>query len=233
MHLVLIPGFMADASLWDDVVPALAALGPILHSDVSRAATIAGMAQHFLAETPAQFALIGFSMGGYVARDIARVAPERVQALVLVAISARADTPEQVQRKAAAVRIMDPKRFTGLSRPGVLSSLHPDREGNEAMIERVRAMSERVGGQVFKRHASQVRDSDLQQLAVIQCPTLIIAGDQDTLRSMEEARELRDGIGGSTLTIIEGSGHMILMEQPEALAAAIVPWLREHVQSLN
>ena len=158
MHTVLIPGFMADASLWDDVAPALSALGPISHGDVSRAATIGEMAAHVLAEAPERFALIGFSMGGYVAREIARTAPEQVQALVLVATSARADTPEQIRRKAAAVRMMDPKRFKGLSRPGVLSSLHPDRASDETMIERVRAMSERVGSEVFRRHASQDRE---------------------------------------------------------------------------
>ena len=85
MHTVLIPGFMADASLWDDVAPALSALGPIVHADVSRAATIAEMARHVLAKAPEQFALIGFSMGGYVALEIARAARDRVQALGLVA----------------------------------------------------------------------------------------------------------------------------------------------------
>lgn len=232
MHIVLIPGFMADASLWDDMAPALSALGPITHGDVSRAKTIVEMARHVLAESPERFALIGFSMGGYVAREIARAAPERVQALVLVATSTRADTPEQSRRKAAAVRMMDQKRFKGLSRPGVLSSLHPDRASDAAMIERVRAMSERVGGEVFRRHASQKRDSDQHQLAAIHCPTLIVAADYDALRSLEEAQELHNGIRGSALTVIEGSGHMIPMERPEALVAAIVPWLQETVRPM-
>lgn len=202
-------------------------LGPVIHGDVSGAATIAEMARHVLTQAPEQFALVGFSMGGYVAREIARVAPESVQALVLVATSARADTPEQKRRKAAAVRMMNPARFTGLSRPGVLTSLHPHRASDEDMIERVRAMSERVGGEVFRRHALQARESDQHQLSVIRCPTLIVAADSDALRSLEEAQELRDGIKGSTLTLIECSGHMIPMEQPKALAAAIVPWLHE------
>ena len=85
MNTVLIPGFMADASLWDDMASALGALGPLIHGDVSRAKTMAETARHVLAEAPEQFALLGFSMGGYIAREIARAAPERVQALVLVA----------------------------------------------------------------------------------------------------------------------------------------------------
>jgi pimeloyl-ACP methyl ester carboxylesterase len=230
MHTVLIPGFMADASLWDDVAPAIGKLGPIIHGDVSGAATIAEMARHVLTQAPEQFALVGFSMGGYVAQEIARVAPESVQALVLVASSARADTPEQKRRKAAAVRMMNPARFTGLSRPGILSSLHPDRASDEAIIERVRAMSERVGGEVFRRHASRDRQSDQHQLAAIRCPTLIVAADRDALRSLEESQELHDGISGSKLILIEESGHMVPMEQPEALAAAVIPCLRQMVR---
>ena len=98
------------------------------------------------------------------------------------------------------------------------------------MVERVRAMRQRVGGEVFRRHASQDRESDQHQLAAIRCLTLIVAADGDSLRSLEEARELRDRISGSKLTLIEGSGHMIPMERPDALAAAIVPWLYEAVR---
>ncbi|MCJ2067258.1 alpha/beta hydrolase [Methylobacterium sp. J-030] len=227
MHIVLIPGFMADASLWDGIVQDVGILGPLVYGDLSRATSIREMAQHVLDDAPEHFSLIGFSMGGYVAREIVRIAPERVTALVLVATSARADTVEQARRKASAVRLMDPTRFTGFSRSGVLSSLHPDRAGDEAMIERVRAMSERVGAEVFRRHASQDRPSDLHLLNSIQCPTLVIAADQDALRSIGEAQELRDGINGAKLIIIENSGHMIPIERPKALADAVVPWLRD------
>ena len=228
MDLVLIPGFMTDAALWDDVLPALRTLGPVAHGDTSGAATVDEMAGHVLDGAPERFALVGFSMGGYVAREIARRAPDRVRALVLVATSARADTPEQARRKAAAVRLTDPTRFMGFSRPGVLSSLHPDRAGDEALIERVRAMSERVGGAVFRRQAAQMREGDLDRLAAIRCPTLIVAADRDGLRSLAEAEELRDGIAGATLVVVAGSGHMIPYERPAALIEAGVPWLREH-----
>ncbi|AWN44917.1 alpha/beta hydrolase [Methylobacterium terrae] len=230
LPIVLIPGFMADATLWDDLLPDLQALGPIAHADLSRVASIGEMAHDVLAAAPARFAVVGFSMGGYVAREVARLAPERVQALVLVATSARADTPAQKRRKAFAVNTVNPAHFTGLSRGAVLSSLHPDRAGDAAMVERVRAMSERVGGEVFVRHATPERASDLEQLAAIQCPTLVIAADHDALRSQKEAHELREGIRGATLTLIEGSGHMIPIEQPAALAAVMVCWLREHAR---
>ena len=228
MQVLLIPGFMADASLWDDVVADFGDVGEVFHGDLSRSATIEGMARHVLASAPRRFAIVGFSMGGYVAREIARLAPDRVQALVLVATSARADTPAQTRRKAFAARNVDAERFRGLSRNGVLSSLHPDRAADEAMIERVRAMSERVGGTVFIRHALQERTGDLDRLTSIRCPTLIVAAERDGLRSLDESRELRDGIAGATMVVVEGTGHMIPIERPAELAAAVVPWLRSH-----
>jgi pimeloyl-ACP methyl ester carboxylesterase len=103
MTLVLLPGFMTDPDLWADMLPSLAPLGPILHGDLSRDATIDAMARRVAAEAPDRFTLIGFSMGGYVAREITRLAPERVRALVLIATSPRADTPGQARRKTAAV----------------------------------------------------------------------------------------------------------------------------------
>ena len=228
LSIVLIPGFMADHTLWDDVAPHLRTLGAVSYGDTTTGATIAEMAEHILASAPERFAVVGFSMGGYVAREIARMAPERVLALALVATSARGDTKEYARRKTAAAKAADPARFKGLSRSAVTRSLHPDRAGDDAKIGRIQGMARRLGGEVFVRQASEVRESDLDRLAAIRCPTLIVAADADALRSLEEARELRDGIAGARLTVIAGSGHMIPIEKPAELAAAIVPWLTEN-----
>ncbi|MBB3905571.1 alpha/beta fold hydrolase [Methylobacterium brachythecii] len=229
MNIVLIPGFMADDSLWDDMLPAMEAVGRITFGDTTRGSTISETAEHVVADAPARFVLVGFSMGGYIAREIARIAPERVEALVLVATSARADTHQQTRRKEVALKMMETRPFAGFSRPGILISLHPDRASDDTLIERVRAMSERVGIEVYRRQTSQFRESDLYRLEPIKCPTLIVAADRDALRSLEESEELHTGIAGSTMVVIERSGHMIPMERPDALAAAIFAWLREHV----
>jgi pimeloyl-ACP methyl ester carboxylesterase len=183
------------------------------------------MASRVAAEAPERFALVGFSMGGYVAREIARLAPERVQALVLIATSARADTRAQAARKAIAVAHVREQGFAGLSRGAIFQSVHPERAGDADLTGRIRRMGDRLGGPVFLRQAGQARASDLDRLGAIRCPTLVVAAAQDALRGLDEARELRDGIPGATLTVIGGSGHMLPLEAPDALAAAIVPWL--------
>ncbi|SFE56503.1 alpha/beta fold hydrolase [Methylobacterium sp. 13MFTsu3.1M2] len=226
MNLVLLPGFMTDADLWSDVVARLAEVGPITHGDLARDAAIADMARRVVAEAPPRFGLVGFSMGGYVARAVARLVPDRVEALVLVATSSRADTPAQARRKAAAVAHIRQQGYRGLSRSAILQSVHPDRAGDGALLSRIRQMGDRLGGEVFLRQAGQARESDGDRLGAIGCPTLVVAAAQDALRSLDEARELRDGIPGATLRVIDGSGHMLPLEGPDAMADAIVPWLR-------
>jgi pimeloyl-ACP methyl ester carboxylesterase len=224
MDLVLLPGFMTDNSLWDDVLPALERLGHVHFGDLTKDDSIAGMARRVLGAAPDSFVLIGFSMGGYVAREVVRTAPDRVEALVLAATSARADTPDQARRKAAASENVMRLGFEGLSRKAVVASLHPARASDNGLIERIRGMGDRLGGDVFLRQARQARASDLDRLDQIRCPTLIVAAAQDTLRSLEEARELHAGIPGSVLTVIEGSGHMLPVEEPVALMNAIAAW---------
>ncbi|MCJ2090208.1 alpha/beta hydrolase [Methylobacterium sp. E-005] len=226
MNLLLLPGFMTDRDLWSDLADALVQVGPITYGDPSRDATINAMADRAIAQAPDRFALVGFSMGGYVAREIARRMPDRVRALVLIATSARSDTPAQAQRKVAAVAHVRHRGFAGLSRGAILQSVHPARVGDAALLARIRAMGDRLGGAVFLRQAEQARESDLAHLDAIACPTLVVAAEQDALRSLDEARELQAGIPGATLTVIDGSGHMLPLEAPDALTAAIVPWLR-------
>ncbi len=224
MNIVLVPGYMLDDDLWTDVAEALAEVGSISHADLSRDATIEGMAQRLLEEAPEAFVLVGFSMGGYVAREVIRLAPTRVAGLILIATSSRGDTEIQAQRKATVARTPSSSKFGGLSRGAILSSLG-SAHANEPLIARVRAMSVRLGGDVFQRQSSLVRAGDADQLGAIGCPTLIIAAADDRLRSLEEAAELHAGIPGSALAVIPNSGHMIPLEVPTQLLEVILPWL--------
>ncbi|QOY95123.1 alpha/beta hydrolase [Massilia sp. UMI-21] len=225
MSILLIPGYMADDTLWDDVRPALARFGPIVHADLGHDASIEAMAARALADAPANFILVGFSMGGYVAREIARLAPERVRALVLIATSTRPDTPSLRQSRGTVGKAAASVSFSGLSKTAIAASLHPQQAGNAALIERVRAMGVRLGGEVFRRQSAIVRAGDRERLHAIRCPTLVVAAGQDRLRSREESEELHAGIPGAELAVIEDSGHMVPIEAPQALLALVLPWL--------
>lgn len=216
--LVLIPGYMLDETLWDEVLPLLAADHPIIQGSLREGGTVEEMARHVLDACPPRFVLAGFSMGGYIAREMARLAPQRVESLILIATSARRDSQATREQRAKAALATPPGPFRGLSKGAIVTSLHPALAGNAGLIARVRAMGERLGRDVFLRQ-SLLERGDLERLGEIACPTLVVAAAQDQLRSPDQAVELRDGIPGAVLEVVEDSGHLIPLEQPGALAA--------------
>ncbi len=224
--LVLIPGYMLDDALWDGMLPFLPPELPLHFASLARGDSIAAMAQAVLAECPPQFTLLGFSMGGYVAREVVRLAPQRVRALALVATSSRADTPALATQRGKAALATPFGPFRGLGRAAVAQSLRPDHAGNEALVAQVRAMGERLGREVFVRQSLIVREADTARLADIRCPTLVVAGAEDQLRSPDEARELAEGIPGARLVTVPRAGHLIPLEQPQALAGALAAILQ-------
>ena len=219
--LVLIPGYMLDDALWDGMLPFLPPELPLHFASLAEGDSIAAMAQAILSRCPPQFSLLGFSMGGYVAREIVRIAPDRVQSLALVATSSRADLPQQVEQRSKAARATPLGAFRGLGRAAIAQSLHPENAANETLVAQVRAMGERLGREVFVRQSLIVRDADTSRLSGIGCPTLVVAAAEDQLRTPQEARELADGIPGARLATVPNSGHLIPLEQPQALANAL------------
>lgn len=227
MTILLIPGFMLDADLWTDMGEGLQPFGPTILADLSQGASVTEMASLTLQRISGDFVVLGFSMGGYVAREIVRQAPERVKALILIATSARGDTEVQAKRKAALAAQPDTSGFRGLSTSAIATSLHPDNAARADLISRIQAMGQRLGGEVFRRQSLLDRQDERASLGSITCPTLVIAGDDDKLRSRAEARELHEGIPGSDFEVIEGTGHMIPLEAPERLVEVIAQWLND------
>lgn len=226
MSAVLISGYMADDTLWDDMAGTLASIGPLTIFNLNHGGSIEAIATNALLSSPPKFNLIGFSMGGYVAREMVRQAPDRVSALVLIATSSHADSQQRTTLKSTAVHAMSAASFRGLSRVAIAASLHPDHAADAGLIARVRDMGTRLGGEAFISQSKVRRNGDTDRLAEIVCPTLVVAAAQDQLRSVDEARELCAGIPNSQLKVIEKSGHMIPFEQPAALAGAIVDWIQ-------
>lgn len=211
LDILLIPGFMLDPDLWSDVRAALGRDGRVIDADTTQDLTIEAMADRAIQAMSASAIVIGFSMGGYVARSIAYRAPEKVKGLVLIATSPRAHAPSAVRAGMT---------FRRLGQAAIARSLHPDHR-TEAMMRRVEQMSERLGPEVFRRQSEMVRVDDSAMLSQIHCPALIVAAAQDELRSVAESEMLHDGIAGSIMQIVECSGHLIPMEQPDVLGGAL------------
>ena len=221
--LVLLPGFMLDETLWDEVVPLLQWQAPVHRLPLGPGTTTDEIARSIARAAPERFVLVGFSLGGYIARKVAELFPERVVALVLVASSLESDTAERAKAKQDAIRALDPSTFRGLSMGSIAQSLHPDRRSDRELVTRIREMGRRLGYEAMVVQSGLRRDGIAA--AELRCPTLVIGADQDALRSAQETRELANAIPGARLEVIDGSGHMLPLEQPEALVTTLQSWL--------
>lgn len=223
--LILFPGFMCDADLWSDVVPLLQPGWRVLNADMFSDSSIEAMAARVLDAAPERFVAVGFSMGGFVAREIALTAPERVEALALIATSALGTTPARAERNRERRARIAAAPFRGLSRSDLRRALHPSRRDDAALVERMLDMGARLGKEVLLRQLSAERVDGYGRLPEIRCPTLVVAAESDELRPRDETDRLAAGIPGARYEIVAGCGHMIPLEQPETLAALLNGWL--------
>ena len=132
--LVLVPGLLCDDRLWQHQAEHLADLADPIIADATRGASIPEMARAVLDAAPERFALAGLSMGGYVALEIMRDAPERVARLALLDTSARADIPEQTATRRELIELSQEGRFDEVPRKILPNVVHPDRLDDERLV---------------------------------------------------------------------------------------------------
>ncbi|TCB77299.1 alpha/beta fold hydrolase [Acinetobacter sp. ANC 4173] len=225
VSVVLIPGFMLDESLWDEVVDEMPKEWNTLRANLSKGETIAEIAQNIAQNAPQKFIVIGFSLGGYIARSLAEQFPERVAGLILIASSMRPDSQQQKEHKLAAIKLNSKEKFRGLSSISILKTLHPSNTNNKFLVKRIQEMGKKLGYDAFVKQSMLNRN--VYDMSKIKCPTLIISGAQDQVRSTEEAIELNDQILNARLETIDNTGHMIPIEQPKVLVSLIFNWLKD------
>jgi pimeloyl-ACP methyl ester carboxylesterase len=224
--LLLLPGLLCDARLWRDQIAGLEGIGACQVADTTLDAGLGEMALRALAAAPPRFALAGLSMGGYLALEIMRRAPERVTRLALLDTGARPDTEEQARRRRGLMALTRSGQFKGVTPRLLPSLLHPAHvEG--PLGHAVRDMAERVGREAFLRQQQAIlqRPDSRPMLPGIAVPTLVVVGEQDQLTPPELSEEMAAAIPGARLVRIPMAGHLPPMEQPEAVTALLRDWL--------
>ena len=226
--LLLLPGLLCDDALWEPVFPSVADIAAPVVADLSLDDSVHDMAARALAGAPPRFALAGLSMGGYVAFEILRQAPERVTRVAFLDTSARPDTEEQSRRRRLLMALADTGQFRGVT-PRLLPQLiHPSRIGGP-LADAVMAMADRVGRDAFLRQQRAImgRPDSRPMLPAIAIPALVAVGAEDLLTPPHLAEEIAGGIPGARLVRFAGSGHLPTMEAPAEAGAALRRWLME------
>jgi len=226
--LVLLPGLLCDARLWREQALALHDVADIQIADLTLDDSVAAMAARVLAAAPDRFALGGLSMGGYVAFEILRQAPERVTRLALFSTSAAPDSPQRAEQRRRAMAALSVGRFLGVTQQMMPQLLPPSRL-NDPLAGEVKAMAGRVGGEAFLRQQQAIlgRPDSRPDLAGVRVPTLVAVGDLDRLTPPAEAQAIHEGVAGSTLHVFADCGHLPAMERPDETTTLLRAWLAE------
>ncbi len=227
-NLLFLPGLLNDASLFEQQVAVLSEMARVEVADLTRSDTIAALARDALAQAPGErFALAGLSMGGYVAMEIMRQAPERVLALALLDTSARPDTRETTVARHELMALAE------TDFPAVVERLlprlsHPDRVDAPEVRGVIQSMASSLGKEVFLRQQRAIigRIDSRPSLAAIRCPTLVLCGREDIITPPDVHEEIAARVPGARLEIIDACGHLSPLDQPQRVTELLRDWLK-------
>lgn len=225
--LVLVPGLNCTADLFGPQIAAFGDRFDITVVDHASDAAIADIARRLLAAAPPRFALAGLSMGGYVALEVMRQAPQRVERLALLDTRASTDAPEDTEIRLAAIKFAETGRFDDIH--GILwpRLVHIKRLGDADLEAVARRMADKTGPARFIRQqrAVMARPDFQPGLAAIRCPTLVLVGEDDAITPRFMSEDMADAIAGAQLVVVPDCGHLSTLERPEAVNAALEAWL--------
>lgn len=225
--LVLVPGLLCSADLFAGQLEGLAATADVTVADHTTADNLPDIARSILAMAPPKFALAGLSMGGYIAFEMLRQAPERITRLALLDTNARADRPDQMKQRQVLIGAAQTIGVRAVQGMLLRFLIHKDRLADRALTRRVLLMADQVGASAFVRQQMAIlgRPDNRPFLGTIECPVTVIVGEQDALTPVKVAEEIHAGISGSTLAVIPNCGHLATMEAPEIVNGLLMKWL--------
>ena len=229
--VVLVPGLVCDAAVWQHALPLLAARAEVQVAHHGTLDSLGAMADKVLREAPRTFAIAGHSMGGRVALEVWRRAPERVAALALLDTGVTPLAAGEAGDREAAGRheLLEIARRQGMAAMAarwVQGMVWTPRLSDSPLVTSIVEMMARSDAEVF---AAQIRallgrPDASALLPQIRCTTLVLCGQDDSWAPAPRHREMAAAIPGSTLELVPECGHMCTMERPEAVTRALLEW---------
>lgn len=225
-QLVLVPGLNNTHAVFDAVEAALPSRVCVHALDNPPLETVEAIAAAHLDTLPDRFWLAGFSFGGYVALAMLEMAPERVEGIALLCTSPFSDSDAASKKRLAALDAVSQGRYFEMVASQVESAFHPDSLANAELMGRRQAMVKDYGPSTYAAHVrATAARKDRSHLLDGKRPTLILGGADDKLFSRDVLAAYAAKIPGAALKIIERAGHLVPMEQPQAVGDALVSWM--------
>ena len=225
--ICLLPGLLCDATVWEPQSLALSGEGEVHVADLWGPSSFAVMAEKVLDETSGPLAVAGHSMGARVAFEIWRLAPERIARLALLSTGYHPPGPHEEAKRMALVKLGYEQGMAAVADKWLPPMVHPDRVRDEVLMAPLRAMVCRATPEIFEgqQRAGLTRPDAAPYLEQIACPTLILVGRDDGWSPPAQHQEMAERIEGSQLVLVDRSGHMVTVEQPDPVNRALMNWL--------
>ncbi len=221
--LVFIPGLICNADLFAYQLQAIGSKANYQVADTRTADDIGAMAAAALAGVTGPIVPIGLSMGGYIALEMARQAPERIAGMALLNTNYQADDEAKKKQRRATIALAKSAKFKGVTRHLLKSFLSPAAMEDDALVARVIAMADDIGAKGFVRQQTAIlgRRDQGDTLAAFAPPLLVLCGMLDTLTPPDLSKKMAKIAPNAELTLLEDVGHLSSMEAPEAVNAAL------------
>ena len=225
--LVLIPGMMCDARLFGPQIADLSRERAVMLAPITAASRVEALAEGVLAAAPRRFALAGLSMGGIVAMEVARQAPERVERIALMDTNHRAEGERAAAARGPQIEAARAGRLGEVVR-GELGPLYlAPGSGRGDILDLVLDMALGLGAGVFEAQsrALMARPDQTETLRALRMPALVLCGRHDALCPLHRHEAMAEAIPGARLEVVEEAGHLPTLEAPHAVTAALKGWL--------
>ena len=224
--LVLIPGMMCDARLFGPQIAALSRDRAVMTAPITGADRVEALAEAVLAAAPGRFALAGLSMGGIVAMEVVRRAPERVERLALMDTNHLPESERASAARAPQIEAVRAGRLAEVTREQARGYLAPGSARGD-ILDLVLDMALALGADVFaaQSRALMARPDQSETLHALRVPALVLCGRHDALCPPRRHGAMAEAIPDARLEIVEGAGHLTTLEAPEETTRALARWL--------
>jgi pimeloyl-ACP methyl ester carboxylesterase len=230
--LLLLPGLICDQTVWQQQIDALSDVAVCTCADYGSLDSLPAMAEHVLRSAPERFSIAGHSMGGRIALQVYRLAPDRVVRIALLntgssPLAAGAAGVEEARKRSELVALAQSQGMPAMLREWLPPMIAPHRINDTALVNSIIEMMSRKTPEIFAAQvcALLARPDATAVLDQICCPALLLTGQEDGWSPPAQHAAMAARIAGSTLVIIPDSGHMSMMERPAEVSAALRAWL--------
>jgi pimeloyl-ACP methyl ester carboxylesterase len=225
--LVLVPGLLCDALVWRDQMQSFTGSHAVSVPMLDALTSIPAMALALLAHAPPRFALAGHSLGGRIALEVMRQAPDRVTHLALLDTGVHSCAPGEPSRRQELLSLAFTQGMNAVSRVWLPRMVHPARHADRSFMAPLEAMVERRSPESFRNQITALLDRPdaTPVLATIRCPTLVLCGREDGWSPVEQHEAIAAAVADSRLAIVDDCGHMAPIERPAEINRELQRWL--------